>query len=143
MASSTQLKALIKSHIAGDDEQFYSIALQVAAAEARRGHSTAATDLRDLVDQGRAEKSAVQKNKGVVPIARPRGELSSLLSVSYPKSRLNELVRDADIDRKIRRLLAEQTNADKLGAYGKSPRNKLLLIGPGGGTTGDLAPESE
>ena len=38
MASAEQIKALIKSHIHGDDSNFYSIAMQVAAHEAKLGH---------------------------------------------------------------------------------------------------------
>ena len=38
MASSDQLKALIKSHISRDDGQFLSVAMQVAAHEAKLGH---------------------------------------------------------------------------------------------------------
>jgi len=35
MASADQLKALVKSHINRDDGQFYSVAMQVAAHEAK------------------------------------------------------------------------------------------------------------
>ena len=38
MASAEQIKALLKSHIKGDDEQFLSVAMQVAAHEAKLGH---------------------------------------------------------------------------------------------------------
>ena len=34
MATATQIKALLASHGAGDDERFRAVALQVAAAEA-------------------------------------------------------------------------------------------------------------
>lgn len=40
MATSQQLKALLRSHIDGDDAQFYSIAMQLAAHEAKQGHGT-------------------------------------------------------------------------------------------------------
>jgi hypothetical protein len=33
MASADQLKALLKSHIEGDDQRFFSVAMQVAAQE--------------------------------------------------------------------------------------------------------------
>ena len=35
MASADQLKALLKSHLEGDDERFFSVAMQVAAHEAK------------------------------------------------------------------------------------------------------------
>ncbi|MDB5763903.1 MAG: ATPase central protein, partial [Herminiimonas sp.] len=45
MASATQLKALLKSHIDGDDSHFFSIAMQVAAKEAKQGHEKLAQEL--------------------------------------------------------------------------------------------------
>src|SRR5439155_7884207 len=37
--TAAQVKALIRSHTEGDEERFYSVALQVAAQAARQGHS--------------------------------------------------------------------------------------------------------
>jgi hypothetical protein len=42
MVSARQMIALLSSLNEGDDEQFYAIALQVAATEARRGRVAAA-----------------------------------------------------------------------------------------------------
>ena len=39
-------KALLKSHIDGEDDRFFSVAMQVAAHEARLGHGKLATELR-------------------------------------------------------------------------------------------------
>ena len=39
MATNDQLKALVQSHGEGDDSQFYSVAMQVAAKAARGGQS--------------------------------------------------------------------------------------------------------
>ena len=38
MASAAQLKALLKSYLDGDDAQFFSITMQLAAHEAKLGH---------------------------------------------------------------------------------------------------------
>ena len=38
MASADQLKALLSSHLEGDDERFFSVAMQLAAHEAKLGH---------------------------------------------------------------------------------------------------------
>ena len=51
MASSEQLKALIKSHISRDDGHFYSVAMQVAAHEAKLGHGKLAEELRGLLQR--------------------------------------------------------------------------------------------
>ena len=50
MASAEQIKALLKSHVSGDDSHFYSVAMQVAAHEAKLGHGKLALELRDLID---------------------------------------------------------------------------------------------
>lgn len=51
MAASKHLLALLRSHIEGDNDQFLSVAMQIAAHEARQGHQKFASELRDLVDQ--------------------------------------------------------------------------------------------
>ncbi|MBN2703248.1 MAG: hypothetical protein JXR23_03465, partial [Pontiellaceae bacterium] len=56
MATADQIKSLVKSHFSADSERFYSIALQVAAHEARQGHTALAHDLRDIVDMERKKK---------------------------------------------------------------------------------------
>ena len=53
MASAEQIKALLKSHIKGDDERFLSVAMQVAAHEAKLGHGKLAVELRALVDEAK------------------------------------------------------------------------------------------
>jgi len=50
MPSAVQVKTLVNSHYTGDDEQFNTVALQIAASEARQGHEQFAKDLERLVD---------------------------------------------------------------------------------------------
>jgi hypothetical protein len=38
MPSAVQVKTLVNSHYTGDDEQFKTVALQIAASEARQVH---------------------------------------------------------------------------------------------------------
>ena len=45
MSNAKQILAMLRSRAEGDDAQFYSIALQVAASEARQGHRDTANDL--------------------------------------------------------------------------------------------------
>ena len=78
MATARQIIALLSSLNQGDEEQFLSIALQVAADEARRGRREVAEELRRLVEAARQHKGAraPRANSGVaIPISRPRGEL--------------------------------------------------------------------
>jgi len=131
MASAEQVKALLRSHIDGDDEQFYSVAMQMAAHEAKLGHGNLAKELRNLID--RAKSLASQSVVGSpVPLVRPTGELSGLLSVSYPKLRLKDIVLSQSIEERLQRLIKEHSQIQKLRAHSLAPRKKLLLVGPPG-----------
>ena len=59
MATAEQIKSLICSHLSDDPERFYSIALQVAAHEAKQGHTALAHDIRNIVDKSRKAKGAL------------------------------------------------------------------------------------
>lgn len=128
MASADQLKALFKSHLDGDSERFYSVALQVAAHEAKSGHGKLAKELRDIVDEAKGKRGL----DAPVPIARPRGELANLLEVSYPKTRLSEMIIGKSLEEQIKRVIREQRHAERILEHGLSPRRKLLLTGPPG-----------
>ena len=128
MANADQIKALLQSHSEGDDQRFYSIAMQVAAREARLGHGKLAEEIRALIDEAKLRVG----RREPTPISRPKGELASLLSVSYPKVRLSELILSSALAKQIQRILREQRNAAKILSHGLSPRRKLLLVGPPG-----------
>lgn len=130
MASADQLKALLQSYIDGDDARFYSVAMQVAAHEAKAGHGKVAEDLRKLIDQAKARRN-VQVH-GLTNIAKPRGELANLLSVSYPKSRLSDMTLNKLLQAQLDRVIREQRHASKILSHGLQPRRKLLLVGPPG-----------
>lgn len=137
MASANQLKALIKSYVEGDDDRFCSVAMQLAAHEAKIGHGKLAEELRRLVDQAKARRGLSPKTpEKAIPIGRPRGELAGLLHASFPKNRLADMVLDEHLQYQLKRVIREQRQASRLLAHGLSPRRKLLLIGrPGTGKT--------
>jgi len=124
--------ALVKSHVEGDPQQFYSTALQAAAEEARQGHARIAKELRDLVDKGRSQQTAISLLPSTTAIARPRGDLASLLTADYPNVRLSGMVVTEDLRSRLLRILHEQAHSQKLQSCNLSPRRKLLLIGPPG-----------
>ncbi len=131
MASADQLKALLQSHLEGDEARFYSVAMQVAAHEAKLGHGKLAEELRKLIDQAKARRAATPGNNAV-PISKPRGELANLLTVTYPKSRLVDMVLNADLEQQLQRIIREQRHAAEILSHGLQPRRKLLLVGPPG-----------
>src|SRR5262249_49292712 len=104
--------------------------MQVAAHEARVGHGKAALELREMIDAAKTKRKI--KDRRAIPIAQPRGELSNLLSVFYPKSRLPDLIVDAPVHDRLSRLIKEQRHISKLRSHSLAPRRKLLLVGPPG-----------
>ena len=110
MASAEQIKALLKSHVDGDDNRFFSVAMQVAAHEARLGHGKLAEELRAMIDDAKGRRGA----GAPVPIGRPRGELATLLETSYPKARLSEMILNDVLADQIRRVIREQRHAGRI-----------------------------
>jgi SpoVK/Ycf46/Vps4 family AAA+-type ATPase len=129
MATADQIKALIKSHLRDDDQRFIAVAMQVAAHAARQGHARMAEEIRALVDQAKKDR---RQPSQPVPIARPRGDLAALLSVSYPETRFADMVLTEEIRLSLQRILREQRGRQKLLSHGLQPRRKLLLVGPPG-----------
>lgn len=135
MATARQIVALLSSLNQGDEEQFFSIALQVAAAEAKRGRIAVATELRDLVSEGRNRKrlqSASKISDVVIPITKPRGELQQLLHAVTPRARVSDLFLTEDTQERLVDVVNQQRNREQLRQYGLLPISTLLLIGPPG-----------
>jgi SpoVK/Ycf46/Vps4 family AAA+-type ATPase len=131
MATAEQIKALIKSHLEGDNDRFRSVAIQVAAHAARQGRGQVAAEIKALVDEAHA-KATKSRAPRPIPIATPKGELAGLLSVTYPDTRLGDMVLDKNVETRLKRILREHRGQQKLRAHGLSPRRKLLLVGPPG-----------
>lgn len=132
MSTARHIIALLKSHLEGEEQQFYSAALQMAAHEARQGHSKLAQEIRELIDQAKARKSVVERKPGLVPLVQPKGDLAHLVSVRYPDTRLSEMVLQPELKSRLKRVLTEQRQRSSLIAHNLSPRRKLLLVGPPG-----------
>lgn len=132
MASTAQIKALLKSHAAGDDAHFYAVAMQVAASEARKGHSRVAEEIRSLIDEARSKSTSHLGGRRPVPIAQPRGELSDLLDAEYPKTRLRDMTLAPEVEARLQRVLQEQRKLQRLQEHGLPARRRLLLLGPPG-----------
>lgn len=130
MASSEQLKALLDSHLEKDDDRFMSIALQVAAHEARIGHGKLAQELRDIVENAK-KKSSVRKISSMA-VAKNMEDSNGLLFTSHPKNKLSDLIAKNSLKGRLERLIREQKFMTKLKSHGLSPRRKVLLVGPPG-----------
>ncbi len=131
MATADLLKALLKSHVAGDDDLFRSVALQIAAHEATKGNERLAQELRDLVAKAKRGQQSTGSPRAV-PIVRPVGELAGLVLATYPAMRLSDMVLSEDVRLHIEEVITQQRQRDLLRSHGLSPKRKLLLVGPPG-----------
>ncbi|MCB1359453.1 MAG: AAA family ATPase [Maritimibacter sp.] len=129
-----QILALLNSHIEGDDEQFLSVALQIAAQQAREGHPEAAEKLKSAVQRARDQrrKNASAGGQTPIPMARPRSELQGLVESTFPKITLNNMVLDEDVRARLARLVRQQEERATLRQYGQKPTTHMLLVGPPG-----------
>lgn len=123
MANADQIKALISSHLKRDEDRFVRIALQLAAAEAKQGHTSLANDIRQLIDD-----NANQPVK-VVSISN---DLADLVQREEASEDIASLVVRSALREKIARIVREFHQADKLAQHGLNNRRKILLSGPPG-----------
>jgi SpoVK/Ycf46/Vps4 family AAA+-type ATPase len=130
MSNAKQILALLRSRAAGDDEQFHSIVLQIAASEARLGHRTTAEELRAAVDDARRQSSTGASI--AIPFARPRGDLEALLSLRDPQLRLSDVVLHDKIKKSLNSIVQQQLKREWLREHGKTPNRRLLFVGPPG-----------
>lgn len=132
MSTARHILALLKSHVEGEEQQFYSAALQMAAHEARQGHGKLAQEIRELIDQAKASKSVIEKKSDPIPLVQPKGDLANLVSVRYPDTRLSDMILTSDLEFRLKRVLTEQRQGKRLREHNLMPRRKLLLVGPPG-----------
>ena len=124
MATGEQLKALIRSHFSDQSERFYTMALQVAAHEAKQGHAALAHEIREIVD-------AERKKGGPRVISFPQ-DLRGLVLTEEPDTSKSQLVITKDLQDRILRIIHEYRQQDKLKGFGLKHRRKIMLIGPPG-----------
>lgn len=125
MASGDQVKSLLSAYNKNDDERFKTIALQIAASEARAGHAVLAREIKDLVE----------KNDSANRIVRMKNE-NQLFECVIDDHKEMELVVSEEIRIRIERILMEYRQREKLRSYGMKNRSKILIEGlPGTGKT--------
>lgn len=132
--SANQILALLNSHIDGDEEQLLSIALQVAAQASRQGQLEDAEKLKRLVQKARDQRrlSSGSAAQTPIPLARPRGELQSLVESAYPKVTLINMVLSNEITKCLTRIVQQQHARGALRDHGHKPTTHILLVGPPG-----------
>lgn len=123
MATSEQIKALLKSHFDNDKDRFSTIALQLAAHEARLGHASLSREIKSLVDKAKTNK--------VVQFPQSK-EMAEFLLMVNPDERINDMVASVEVKERINRILKEYRARDIIQHHGLHHRRKILLSGPPG-----------
>jgi len=133
MAAADQIKSLIKSFGDGDEDRFFASAMQIAASEARKGHTTFAQELKSLIEKARKNRSLsfLDRNK-TIPINQSKRDLHELIEVFQPKINLKDMVLAPSIKESLLKLVNEQQKWEMLRQHNLMPRRKLLLKGPPG-----------
>jgi len=126
----SHITALVRTHASGDEEAFYSVALQVAAREARQGHHRLALDIKKAVESSRdARRPSLAE---VTKLPRSQGDIADLVEISRPQEHLRELVITPDLAAQITQVIQEQRQRAVLVEHGFAPMHRLLLEGPPG-----------
>lgn len=127
MATIEQVKALMRMHFEGDNEKFKSITLQIAAHEAKIGHTASAREIKDLIQN---PKYIAKQNMVRYP------ERCEMLEQRSSDTRLSDLVLSEGLEGKVNRIIIEYRKKELLRKNGLKNRSKVMLTGnPGTGKT--------
>jgi SpoVK/Ycf46/Vps4 family AAA+-type ATPase len=130
VSNAKQIIAMLRSRAEGDEDAFFSIALQVAASEARQGRRETAQEMRSEIEKARAKSS---RGASVpIPFASPRGSLEGLLEMRDPRYTLKDVVLNDRLVDRFTDILRQQRKRDWLREYGKTPNRRILFVGPPG-----------
>ena len=133
MAAAEQIKSLIKSFGDGNESRFFATAMQIAASEARKGHTTFAQELKNLIERAKKGRSnSFLDGAKTISISKPKRELNELIEVFQPKIKLNDMVLDKQVRESLDRVIEEQRKGELLRQHNLTPKRKLLLTGISG-----------
>lgn len=121
---------MLRSRAEGDDDAFFSIALQVAASEARQGRRDTAQEMRIEIDKARAKNS--RGASVAIAFAHPRGSLEGLLEMRKPRYKFKDVVLNERLLARFADILRQQRKRDWLREHGKTPNRRVLFVGPPG-----------
>ena len=130
MSNAKQIIAMLRSRADGDDDTFFSIALQVAASEARQGRRETAQEMRSEIEKARAHNSRGQSVP--IPFAAPRGNLEGLIEMREARYTLKDVVLNDRLLGRFNDILRQQRRRDWLREHGKTPARRVLFVGPPG-----------
>lgn len=127
MATIEQVKALMRMHFESNDEKFKAIALQIAAHEAKIGHTASAKEIKDIV-----QNPKYSSKKKLIKLSNKHEALEQKATYENMK----DLVLSEELELRVNRIITEYRKRDLLRKNGLKNRSKILLTGePGTGKT--------
>ena len=126
MATIEQIKALVRAHLENNNEKFKAIVLQIAAHEAKIGHTSSARELKEIIQDPK-----YYTNNKIIKLKTKH----DILEQRYPDFTLLDLAVSEELEFKIKRIIKEYKQMALLRKRIKN-RSKILLVGkPGTGKT--------
>lgn len=127
MATTEQIKALIRAHYDSNDDKFRTVTMQIAAHEAKVGHSSSAREIKDIIQNSK------YSNKAKILTLNNKSDIIEQKSIDFV---LSDLVVSTELEDRIKRILNEYQKKDVLRKNGLMNRSKIMLAGdPGTGKT--------
>ncbi len=127
MATIEQVKALMRMHFEDNDERFTTIALQIAAHEAKIGHAASAREIKDLV---LSSKQTVRRK-----VVKYSGKYD-MIEQRPADAAMSDLILSENLEDRIKRIVTEYRKKELLRKNGLKNRSKIMLTGaPGTGKT--------
>lgn len=120
MAKQTQIEALIRAHVDGNNDFFRQLVLQISATDAEKSPEFS----------HRLKQMAERAPTGQF-IALPQ-QMDQHLQASHSKIKLTDMVLGTSLQPKIERVIQEHRERDKLFLHGLEPMRKLMFVGPPG-----------
>ena len=103
---------------------FRRVALQISAAEAKAGHTVAASSIHEAI--------SAKPTRPVLKLAPLNNELGDLFMICDKHYRLKDLIAPSELKEKVERVIKEYIEQDKLHKYNLENRRKVLLYGASG-----------
>jgi len=126
MAISDKIISLIDAHYKKDNELFYTVSLQIAAQEAKAGHTIVANSIKDIANQGRV-------NTNHLPIVQfMNSAMGDMIMRVNDRVTIDEIIVSNENKGRIERVILEYRERRRLQRHGLQNRNKILLGGPSG-----------
>jgi AAA+ superfamily predicted ATPase len=136
MARADLLCDLIKSGLAGEDQNFRKAAEAICAEERAKQHVILAKKIEELLE---THSRQPQRREAPPQAFNVNGSGVHLFHEITPEKCLEQLILSDAVIQSCNELVEEQMRADLLRSYGVEPRNKILLVGPPGNGKTSLA----